>query len=44
MVHEPESRKVLHAYATWHLLPRLRTASRRRVSHGQVHGARAYVT
>ena len=40
----PESRKVLHAYATWHLLRRLRTVSRRRLTHGQVHGARAYVT
>ncbi|MFF0001501.1 hypothetical protein [Streptomyces avermitilis] len=44
-VEEPESRKVLHAYATWHMLRRLRTVSRRRrVTHGQVHGARAYVT
>jgi hypothetical protein len=44
-VRAAESRKVLHAYITWHLLRRLRNASRRRsITHGQAHGARAYVT
>ncbi|MER7540119.1 hypothetical protein ABTX77_35870 [Streptomyces sp. NPDC097704] len=43
-VHEPESRNVLHAYITWHLLRRLRASSRRRsVTQAQVHGVRAYV-
>ncbi|MGW3950180.1 hypothetical protein ACWEKM_04225 [Streptomyces sp. NPDC004752] len=44
-VHDPESRKVLHAYGTWHLLRRLRNSSRRRpVTDGQANGVRAYVT
>lgn len=43
-VHAPDSRKVLHAYITWHLLRRLRATSRRRhVTQAQVHGIRAYV-
>jgi hypothetical protein len=44
-VPDPESRRVLQAYVTWHLLRRLRRFSRRRpVSQAQVHGVRAYVT
>ncbi|MER6350111.1 hypothetical protein ACWC10_36855 [Streptomyces sp. NPDC001595] len=44
-VRAPESRKVLQAYVTWHLLRRLRRFSRRRpVSQAQAHGVRAYVT
>ncbi|MER7742565.1 hypothetical protein ABTX34_30375 [Streptomyces sp. NPDC096538] len=44
-VRDPESRKVLQAYTTWHLLRRLRRFSRRRpVSQAQAHGVRAYVT
>ncbi|AVI00132.1 hypothetical protein C5L38_34290 (plasmid) [Streptomyces sp. WAC00288] len=43
-VHAAESRKVLSAYVTWHLLRRLRASSRRRpVTQTQVHGVRAYV-
>jgi hypothetical protein len=42
---DPEARKVLQAYVTWHLLRRLRRSSRRRsVSQAQAHGIRAYVT
>ncbi|MGW7594861.1 hypothetical protein [Streptomyces rubiginosohelvolus] len=44
-VHASESRKVLNAYVTWHLLRRLRGSSRRRpVTQAQAHGVRAYVT
>lgn len=42
---DPEARKVLQTYVTWHLLRRLRRFSRRRsVSQAQAHGIRAYVT
>lgn len=44
-VRAPESRKVLQAYVTWHLLRRLRRFSQRHpVSQAQAHGVRAYVT
>lgn len=43
-VKDPEKRRVLHSFITWHLLRRLRDRSRRHpLTQGQAHGARSQV-
>ncbi|MCX5239050.1 hypothetical protein OG824_28015 [Streptomyces prunicolor] len=43
-VQDPEGRRLLHAFITWHLLRRLRDRSRHRpLTEAQIHGARSQV-